>query len=125
MIFIFVNYKPSLVIIAPFNFPIEIPLLQLLGALFMGNKVCLKVDSKVSVVMEQALRLLHACGMPLSDVDFINTDGPTMHKFLLKAAPRMTLFTGSSHVAEVLARDLHGKIKIEDAGWDWKVSTLQ
>jgi len=31
-------------------------MLQLLGALFMGNKVLLKVDSRVSVVMEQALR---------------------------------------------------------------------
>ena len=88
----------------------------------MGNKVCLKVDSKVSVVMEQALRLLHHCGMPLTDVDFINSDGPTMHAFLLKSRPRMTQFTGSSKVGEVLARDLHGKIKLEDAGWDWKVT---
>lgn len=88
----------------------------------MGNKVCLKVDSKVSVVMEQALRLLHHCGMPLTDVDFINSDGPTMHAFLLKSNPRMTQFTGSSKVGEVLARDLHGKIKLEDAGWDWKVT---
>jgi 1-pyrroline-5-carboxylate dehydrogenase len=90
----------------------------------MGNKVCLKVDSKVSVVMEQALRLLHHCGMPLTDVDFINSDGPTMHAFLLKSLPRMTQFTGSSKVGEVLARDLHGKIKLEDAGWDWKVTAL-
>lgn len=44
-----------------------------------------------------------------------------MHKVLLKAQPRMTQFTGSSHVAEMLAKDLHGKIKLEDAGWDWKV----
>lgn len=34
-------------IITPFNFPLEIPLLQLMGALFMGNKPILKVDSKV------------------------------------------------------------------------------
>lgn len=34
-------------IITPFNFPLEIPVLQLLGALFMGNKPLLKVDSKV------------------------------------------------------------------------------
>ena len=108
-------------IITPFNFPIEIPLLQLLGALFMGNKVLLKVDSKVSVVMEQALRLLHSCGMPLTDVDFFNSSGDTMHALLLKANPRMTLFTGSSRVAEMLARDLHGRIKIEDAGFDWKI----
>lgn len=113
-------YGP-VVIIAPFNFPLEIPLLQLLGALFMGNKVLLKADSRVSVVMEQMLRLLHACGLPTTDVDFINCDGHVMHQLLLKAQPRMTQFTGSSHVAEILARDLAGKIKIEDAGWDWKV----
>lgn len=111
------------VVIAPFNFPLEIPLLQLMGALYMGNKVCLKADSRVAVVMEQMLRLLHHCGMPLNDVDFINSDGPTMHALLMKAEPRMTLFTGSSKVAEMLARDLHGKIKLEDAGWDWKVSS--
>ena len=28
---------------------------------------------------------------------------------------------GSSRVAEKLAKDLHGRIKIEDAGFDWKV----
>lgn len=41
----------------------------------MGNKVLLKVDSKVSIVMEQTLRLLHECGLPLEDVDMINCDG--------------------------------------------------
>lgn len=34
--------------------------------------------------MEQALRLLHSCGMPMEDVDFINCDGPTMNNILLK-----------------------------------------
>jgi 1-pyrroline-5-carboxylate dehydrogenase len=81
-------------LITPFNFPLEIPVLQLMGALYMGNKPLLKVDSKVSVVMEQFLLLAHACGLPKTDVDFINTDGPTMHKLLMKAQPRMTLFTG-------------------------------
>ena len=113
-------YGP-VVIIAPFNFPIEIPMLQLMGALYMGNKVLLKVDSKVAVVMEQALRMLHSCGLPTTDVDFINCDGSVMHKLLIQAQPRLTQFTGSSKVAEILARDLHGKVKLEDAGWDWKV----
>ena len=75
----------------------------------------------MSVAMEQALRLFHECGLPLSDVDFINSGGPAMHALLLKAQPRMTQFTGSSRVAEMLCKDLHGKIKIEDAGFDWKV----
>lgn len=51
-------------LIAPFNFPLEIPLLQAMGALYMGNKPIVKVDSKVSVVFEEFVRLLHACGLP-------------------------------------------------------------
>ncbi|XP_054806746.1 delta-1-pyrroline-5-carboxylate dehydrogenase 12A1, mitochondrial isoform X2 [Prosopis cineraria] len=108
-------------LITPFNFPLEIPVLQLMGALYMGNKPVLKVDSKVSIVMDQMLRLLHCCGLPVEDVDFINSDGKTMNKLLLEAKPRMTLFTGSSRVAEKLAVDLKGRIKLEDAGFDWKI----
>jgi len=81
-------------LITPFNFPMEIPVLQLMGALYMGNKPLLKVDSKVSVVMEQFVRLLHACGLPATDVDFINCTGGQMHRLLKRAQPRMTLFTG-------------------------------
>ncbi|KAL3748374.1 hypothetical protein ACJRO7_009589 [Eucalyptus globulus] len=108
-------------IVTPFNFPLEIPVLQLMGALYMGNKPVVKVDSKVSIVMEQMMRLLHHCGLPVEDVDFINSDGKTMNRLLLEANPRMTLFTGSSRVAEKLATDLKGQIKLEDAGFDWKV----
>lgn len=39
----------------------------------------------------------------------------------LQANPRMTLFTGSSRVAEKLAVDLKGRVKLEDAGFDWKI----
>eukprot|EP01036_Dinobryon_divergens_P032624 gene32625-42257_t len=45
---------------------------------FGGDQVLLKVDSRVSIVMEQ-------CGLPREDVDFINCDGPVMHKLLLDA----------------------------------------
>ena len=117
-------YGP-VVVIAPFNFPIEIPLLQMMGALYMGNKVLLKIDSKVSIVMEQALRLLHECGLPLTDVDFINSNGIIMHNLLLQSQPRMTQFTGSVKIAELLCKDLNGKVKLEDAGFDWKVRTYK
>jgi 1-pyrroline-5-carboxylate dehydrogenase len=55
-----------------------------MGALYMGNKPVLKVDSKVSIVMEQMIRLLHDCGVPAEDVDFITSDGITMNKLLLE-----------------------------------------
>ncbi|GKA74706.1 probable aldehyde dehydrogenase, partial [Tanacetum coccineum] len=71
-------------VFTPFNFPLVIHLLQLMGALYIRNKFVLKVDSKVCIVMEQMLRLLHDYEMPLDDVDFINFDGKTMNKLLLE-----------------------------------------
>ena len=59
-------------LITPFNFPIEIPALQMMGALFMGNKPIVKVDSKVSLAIEQFVRFLHYCGMPKEDLDLIH-----------------------------------------------------
>ena len=43
------------------------------------------------------------------------------YPLLLQANPQMTLFTGSSRVADKLAVDLKGRIKLEDAGFDWKI----
>ncbi|RZB56131.1 Delta-1-pyrroline-5-carboxylate dehydrogenase 12A1, mitochondrial [Glycine soja] len=40
--------RVKVAIITPFNFPLEIAVLQLMGALYMGNKPVLKVDSKAS-----------------------------------------------------------------------------
>jgi len=37
--------------ITPFNFPIEIPALQLYGALLAGNRPLLKCDNRMSIVM--------------------------------------------------------------------------
>lgn len=34
--------------------------------------------------MEQMIRLLHHCGLPMEDLDFINSDGKTMNKLLLE-----------------------------------------
>ena len=115
-------YGP-VVIIAPFNFPLEIPALQLMGALYMGNRPLVKSASKVSLVIEQFIRLLHLCGLPMTDVDLIHCSGPVMHELLMRTRSivRMVQFTGSSSVAEDLAIILHGKIRIEDAGFDWKI----
>jgi 1-pyrroline-5-carboxylate dehydrogenase len=108
-------------LITPFNFPLEIPALQLMGALYMGNKPLLHCDHRVSIVAEQLLRLLHHCGMPRTDVDLIHGSGRVVNELLMRAQPRSTLFTGSQRVAEKLALDLKGKVFLEDAGYDWKL----
>lgn len=99
----------------------EIPALQLIGALLTGNKVLLKSDYRVSVVIEQFLRMLLYCGAPPLDFDYINTDGLTMESIVKRSNPRMLQFTGSSKVANRLAEVTKGKLKIEDAGFDYKI----
>jgi len=111
------------VIIAPFNFPLEIPALQLMGALYMGNRPLIKSATAVSVVIEQFVRLLHYCGLPMTDVDLIHCRGSVMNEFLSRGKDiiRLVQFTGSSQVAEELSVMMHGKVRIEDAGFDWKI----
>jgi 1-pyrroline-5-carboxylate dehydrogenase len=110
-------------VIAPFNFPLEIAALQFLGALFMGNKVLLKVDSRVSCVIEQFIRLLIHAGLPASDIDLIHCRGKEMGRLLEQARDdlRLVQFTGSSETAERVAEVMRGKVRLEDAGFDWKI----
>lgn len=108
-------------LISPFNFPFEIPVLQLMGGLFMGNKLLLKGSEKTSIVLEEYIRLMHHCGMPKTDVDLIHCHGDTMQHILTNSNVRLTQFTGSSTVADHLTQVLNGKVKIEDAGFDWKI----
>jgi len=111
------------VIVAPFNFPLEIPVLQLIGALAMGNKPLIKPESKVSVVLEQFMRLLIHAGLKPDDVDMIQCQGQTMGRLIDAARDdiRLIQFTGSSAVAEHLSGVMNGAVRIEDAGFDWKV----
>ena len=115
-------YGP-VVIIAPFNFPLEIPALQFMGALFMGNRPLIKSATTVGVVFEQFLRMLIYCGLPITDADMIHCGGSTMGNLIKDSNEkiRMLQFTGSSQVAEQLSQDMNGRIRVEDAGFDWKV----
>ena len=110
-------------VVVPFNFPLEIPALQVMGSLFMGNKPLVKVDSKVSAVFEQFLRLLIEAGLPPGDVDLIHCRGRVMGQLIEQARDvlRMVQFTGSSEVAERLSGVMNGRVRIEDAGFDWKI----
>ena len=55
-----------------------------MGALYMGNKPLVKPDSRCGFPLEQWIRMLHYCGLPKEDLDFINCDGPVMEKILIK-----------------------------------------
>ena len=87
----------------------------------MGNQPLAKVDWKVAIVMEQFIRMLHHVGLPTTDLDYLYCDGPVMNEALVQGDARMTLFTGSQAVADKLTLDLKGRVKLEDAGFDWKI----
>ncbi len=74
--------------ITPFNFPLEIPVLQMMGALYMGNQVLVKPHEKTAMALEQFIRLLHYCGLPKTDLGFIYCEGPVMEHILKSAEAR-------------------------------------
>ena len=110
-------------IIAPFNFPLEIPALQLVGAILAGNRAVLKPAEKVAPVAEQFVRLLLACGVSSDYVALLNASGSVTEALVAgdDSPVRMTQFTGSTHVAEALTRKTRGRIRMEDAGFNWKI----
>jgi len=65
--------------------------------------------------------MLHHVGLPKEDLNLLYSDGLVMNHVMLEGDSRMCLFTGSQSVADKLAVDLKGKIKLEDAGFDWKI----
>ena len=111
----------NVAVIAPFNFPVEIPALQTFGSLLAGNRPLLKCATKVAVCMEQFLLMAAHCGMPASDVNFINCSNETTMRIIDKSDFNMIQFTGGSEVSELIANKTNGKVRVEDAGFDWKV----
>ena len=74
-------------IITPFNFPLEIPLLQVLGALYMGNKPLLKVDSKVCHLVFSPIAHLLVDQFPVMHCLFWKNKNPPF-RFWLKRIMR-------------------------------------
>merc|ERR1719195_1603170 len=87
----------------------------------MGNRPTVKGASMGCIVLEQLIRLMIHCGMPPTDLDLIHCGGRTMGDLINKGPFRLTQFTGSSVTAEDLAHLTHGKVRLEDAGFDWKI----
>jgi 1-pyrroline-5-carboxylate dehydrogenase len=72
-------------VVSPFNFPLEIPVLQMMGALYMGNKVLVKPDTRTAMPLEQFIRLLHHCGLPKNDLGLLYAEGDVTEEVLTKS----------------------------------------
>ena len=95
------------VCISPWNFPLAIFMGQVAAALVTGNTVVAKPAEQTPVVALEAVKLLHAAGVPSDVLQTITGLGETVGAALV-AHPNVAgvVFTGSTQVAKIIQRSL-------------------
>jgi RHH-type proline utilization regulon transcriptional repressor/proline dehydrogenase/delta 1-pyrroline-5-carboxylate dehydrogenase len=98
------------VCISPWNFPLAIFLGQVAAALATGNTVLAKPAEQTPAVALEAVKLLHAAGVPADALQLLHGPGETVGAALV-AAPGVAgvVFTGSTQVAKIINRALAAK----------------
>lgn len=96
--------------ISPWNFPLAIFTGQVAAALVTGNTVLAKPAEQTPAVALEAVRLLHAAGVPRDALQLLHGPGETVGATLV-AEPRIAgvVFTGSTQVAKTIQRALAAK----------------
>jgi RHH-type proline utilization regulon transcriptional repressor/proline dehydrogenase/delta 1-pyrroline-5-carboxylate dehydrogenase len=96
--------------ISPWNFPLAIFTGQVAAALVTGNTVLAKPAEQTPAVAAEAVRLLHAAGVPADVLQLLHGPGETVGAALV-AEPRIAgvVFTGSTQVAKIIQRALAAK----------------
>ncbi|WP_431127046.1 L-glutamate gamma-semialdehyde dehydrogenase [Variovorax paradoxus] len=98
------------VCISPWNFPLAIFMGQVAAALATGNTVLAKPAEQTPAVALEAVKLLHAAGVPADAVQLLHGPGETVGAALV-SAPGVAgvVFTGSTQVARIIHRALAAK----------------
>ena len=98
------------VCISPWNFPLAIFIGQVAAALSTGNTVAAKPAEQTPGVAWEAVRLLHAAGVPEGALQLFNGPGETVGAALVASAGVAgVVFTGSTPVARTINRALAAK----------------
>ena len=99
------------VCISPWNFPLAIFTGQISAALAAGNTVLAKPAEQTPLIAAQAVRILHAAGIPRGALQLVPGRGETIGAALVSDARiRGVMFTGSTAVARLLQRSLAGRL---------------
>jgi RHH-type transcriptional regulator, proline utilization regulon repressor / proline dehydrogenase / delta 1-pyrroline-5-carboxylate dehydrogenase len=98
------------VCISPWNFPLAIFMGQVAAALATGNAVIAKPAEQTPGIALEAVKLLHAAGIPEGVLQLAHGPGETVGAALV-AAPGVAgvVFTGSTQVAKIINRALAAK----------------
>jgi RHH-type transcriptional regulator, proline utilization regulon repressor / proline dehydrogenase / delta 1-pyrroline-5-carboxylate dehydrogenase len=98
------------VCISPWNFPLAIFMGQVAAALVTGNTVVAKPAEQTPVVALEAVKLLHAAGVPVDALQIIVGLGETVGAALVAHENVAgVVFTGSTQVAKIIQRSLANK----------------
>lgn len=98
------------VCISPWNFPLAIFAGQVAAALVTGNTVLAKPAEQTPAIALEAVKLLHAAGVPADALQLLHGPGDTVGAALV-AQPGVAgvVFTGSTQVAKLIQRALAAK----------------
>ncbi len=90
-------------IIAPWNYPLGIPMHEIVPALLAGNTVVFKTSPETLPVGEFIARLFQKAALPADVFQHLNVDGPLCGDlFLEQAGVDKLFFTGSVRVGKLL-----------------------
>jgi RHH-type proline utilization regulon transcriptional repressor/proline dehydrogenase/delta 1-pyrroline-5-carboxylate dehydrogenase len=96
--------------ISPWNFPLAIFTGQVAAALAAGNAVLAKPAEETPLIAAEAVRVLHAAGIPTDALQLLPGDGATGAALVADPAIAGVMFTGSTAVAKLIQRQLAGRL---------------
>jgi RHH-type proline utilization regulon transcriptional repressor/proline dehydrogenase/delta 1-pyrroline-5-carboxylate dehydrogenase len=97
------------VCISPWNFPLSIFTGQVAAALVAGNTVAAKPAEQTPLIGAEAVRILHAAGVPAEALQLVVGDGRIGAALVSDRHTAGVAFTGSTEVARAINRVLAGK----------------
>jgi RHH-type proline utilization regulon transcriptional repressor/proline dehydrogenase/delta 1-pyrroline-5-carboxylate dehydrogenase len=92
--------------ISPWNFPLAIFTGQVAAALAAGNAVLAKPAEETPLVAAEAVRILHAAGVPADALQLLPGAGDVGAALVRSAHVTGVMFTGSTAVARIIQREL-------------------
>ncbi len=104
---LYLQGRGTFLCISPWNFPLAIFLGQVTAALAAGNAVIAKPAEQTPIVAAEAVKILHAAGVPVDVLHLMTGDGATVGARLV-ADERIggVCFTGSTETAKIINRSL-------------------
>ena len=115
-VFCYTLRKPLGVValIAPWNFPIAIPVWKLAPALVAGNTVVIKPASLAPLSSYRVIEALHEAGIPAGVLNYVTGSGGAVGNALIEhPAIRAVSFTGSCDVGNGLYEKVTRRLRVQ------------